>query len=115
MEMLPLFKATNDFLDREYPGNRFMTAHFDHSIATAIWCLDGQADKLLDTYHREIAAKGLQTEKMVPALRFSTSDVGMSGANLYPYFSGWCRESYCSIGVFRASRRPQSSRTSSAP
>ena len=86
MEMLPLFKATNDFLDREYPGNRFMTAHFDHSIATAIWRLDGQADKLLDTYHREIAAKGLQTEKMVPALRFSTSDVGMSGANLYPIF-----------------------------
>ena len=86
MEMLPLFKATNDFLDREYPGNRFMTAHFDHSIATAIWCLDGQADKLLDTYHREIAVKGLQTEKMVPALRFSTSDVGMSGANLYPIF-----------------------------
>lgn len=30
--------------------------------------------------------KGLQTEKMVPALRFSTSDVGMSGANLYPIF-----------------------------
>lgn len=86
MEMLPLFKATNDFLDREYPGNTFMTAHFDHSIATAIWRLDGQADNLLDTYHREIAAKGLQTEKMVPALRFSTSDVGMSGANLYPIF-----------------------------
>ena len=52
MEMLPLFKATSDFLNREYPGNTFMTAHFDHSIATAIWCLDGQADKLLDTYHR---------------------------------------------------------------
>lgn len=79
-------KATSDFLNREYPGNTFMTAHFDHSIATAIWRLDGQADNLLDTYHREIAAKGLQTEKMVPALRFSTSDVGMSGANLYPIF-----------------------------
>lgn len=86
MEMLPLFKATNDFLDREYPGNRFMTAHFDHSIATAIWRLNGQADKLLDTYHREIAAKGLRADKLVPALRFSTSDVGMSGANLYPIF-----------------------------
>ena len=35
MEMLPLFKATSDFLNREYPGNTFMTAHFDHSIATA--------------------------------------------------------------------------------
>ena len=86
MEMLPLFKATSDFLNREYPGNTFMTAHFDHSIATAIWRLDGQADKLLDTYHREIAAKGLRADKLVPALRFSTSDVGMSGANLYPIF-----------------------------
>ena len=39
MEMLPLFKATSDFLNREYPGNTFMTAHFDHSIATAsgVW------------------------------------------------------------------------------
>ena len=55
-----------------------MTAHFDHSIATAIWRLDGQADKLLDTYHRESAAKGLRADKLVPALRFSTSDVGLS-------------------------------------
>lgn len=86
MEMLPLFKATRDYLDREYPGNQFVTAHFDHSIATAIWRLDGQADELLDTYHREIAAKGLTASKLIPALRFSTSDVGMSGANLYPIF-----------------------------
>ena len=61
-----------------------MTAHFDHTIATAIWRLDGQADQLLDTYRREVAAKGLNPAKLIPALRFSTSDVGMSGANLYP-------------------------------
>ena len=84
MEMLPLFKAVCDYLDKEYPGNQFMTAHFDHSIATAIWRLDGQADQLLDTYRREVAAKGLNPAKLIPALRFSTSDVGMSGANLYP-------------------------------
>lgn len=86
MEMLPLFKATSDFLKREFPGNQFVTAHFDHSIATAIWRLDGQADKLLGTYHREIATRGLDASELVPALRFSTSDVGMSGANLYPIF-----------------------------
>lgn len=84
MEMLPLFKAVCDYLDKEYPGNQFMTAHFDHTIATAIWRLDGQADQLLDTYRREVAAKGLNSAKLIPALRFSTSDVGMSGANLYP-------------------------------
>ena len=105
MEMLPLFKATSDFLNREYPGNTFMTAHFDHSIVTAIWRLDGQADKLLDTYHRELAAKGLQTEKMVPALRFSTSDVGMSGANLYPIFLAGAGSRIVPLGYNRELKR----------
>lgn len=86
MEMLPLFEHVCDYINREFPGNHFVTAHFDHSMATAIWRLDGQADKLLDTYRREVAAKGLNPNGIVPALRFSTSDVGMSGANLYPIF-----------------------------
>lgn len=84
MEMLPLFKEVCDYLNREYPGNHFMTGHFDHTIATAIWTLDGQADELLKIYRREVAAKGLAPTRLMPALRFSTSDVGMSGANLYP-------------------------------
>lgn len=86
MEMLPLFQKVSDYVTREFPGSHFVTAHFDHQMATAIWCLDGQADKLLDTYRREVAAKGLDPHKIMPALRFSTSDVGMSGANLYPIF-----------------------------
>ncbi len=86
MEMLPLFQHVCDYVNREFPGNHFVTAHFDHSMATAIWRLDGQADKLLKTYRREVAAKGLDPLGIVPALRFTTSDVGMSGANLYPVF-----------------------------
>ncbi len=86
MEMVPLFEHVCDYVNREFPGNHFVTARFDHSMATAIWRLDGQADKLLDTYRREVAAKGLNPNGIVPALRFSTSDVGMSGANLYPIF-----------------------------
>ena len=39
----------------------------------------------LDTYRREVAAKGLAGKtNVLPALRFTTSDVGVSGANLYP-------------------------------
>ncbi len=86
MEMLPLFEHVCDYVDREFPGNRFVTAHFDHSLATAIWRLDGQADGLLGTYRREVAVRGLDPFGIVPALRFTTSDVGMSGANLYPMF-----------------------------
>lgn len=85
LEMLPLFQKVKDYLENQFPGCNFMTATFDHSLAMAIWSLDGQTDELLDTYRREVAAKGLDTSKVVrPGLRFMTSDVGVSGANLYP-------------------------------
>ena len=85
LEMLPLFQKVKDFLDREFPGNQFLTASFDHSLAMAIWTLDAQANQLLDVYQQELTRRGLSTAKAVtPALRFMTSDVGVSGANLYP-------------------------------
>jgi len=86
MDTLPLFEHVCGYVDREFPGSHFVTAHFDHTMTTAIWRLDGQADRLLDTYRREVAARGLDPFGVVPALRFTTSDVGMSGANLYPLF-----------------------------
>lgn len=84
LEMLPLFRAVTDFLDREFPGSHFLTAHFDHTAAMAVWKLDGQADRLLDTYRRELQARNISCRDIIPALRFMTSDVGASGANLYP-------------------------------
>lgn len=84
LEMLPLFRKVCDYLATEFPGNHFVTAHFDHSIAMAIWSLDGQADPIMDTYRRELVQRNLPATGIVPALRFMTSDVGMSGANLYP-------------------------------
>lgn len=85
LDILPLFQRVKDFLDETFPGNTFLTANYDHSIVTAIWSLDGQSSELLDTYRREVAAKGLAGKtNVLPALRFTTSDVGVSGANLYP-------------------------------
>ena len=84
LEMLPLFQRVKDYLEEEFPGCQFVTASFDHSLALAIWSLDGQSDELLDTYRRELTAKGLGGKTVRPGLRFMTSDVGASGANLYP-------------------------------
>ena len=84
LEMLPLFEAVTDFLNREFPGNHFLTAHFDHTVAMAIWKLDGQTDQILDTYRKELQARNITCKEITPAVRFMTSDVGMSGANLYP-------------------------------
>lgn len=85
LEMLPMFQSVKDFLDDEFPGNVFLTANYDHSIVTAIWSLEGQANDLLDTYYQELAAHGLCGKvNVTPGLRVTTSDVGVSGANLYP-------------------------------
>ena len=85
LEMLPMFQSVKDFLDDESPGNNFLTANYDHSVVTAIWSLDGQANDLLDTYYQELAANGLSGKvNVTPGLRVTTSDVGVSGANLYP-------------------------------
>lgn len=84
LEMLPLFQAVADFLNSEFPGNHFLTAHFDHTMATAIWTLDGQSNNLLQKYQQEMALRNIHSGAVVPALRFQTSDVGLSGANLYP-------------------------------
>lgn len=85
LEILPLIQCVRSILDRDFAGNHFLTANFDHSIVTAIWSLDGQANELMETYRQAVAEKGV-TEAMSarPGLRFTTSDVGVSAANLYP-------------------------------
>lgn len=99
MEMLPLFQSVKEFLDTQYPGNHFITATFDHSFAMAFWSLDGQSNELLNTYKQELVAKGLTNiETMRPGLRVMTSDVGMSGANLYPIFLMGCANRIIPLG-----------------
>lgn len=85
LEILPLVQCVRSILDRDFAGNHFLTANFDHSIVTSIWSLDGQANELMETYRQAVAEKGV-TEAMSarPGLRFTTSDVGVSAANLYP-------------------------------
>ena len=85
LEILPLVQCVRSILDRDFAGNHFLTANFDDSIVTAIWSLDGQANELMETYRQAVAEKGV-TEAMSarPGLRFTTSDVGVSAANLYP-------------------------------
>lgn len=41
LEMLPLVQTVQAILDRDFKGNHFLTANFDHAIVTAIWSLDG--------------------------------------------------------------------------
>jgi len=44
----------------------------------------GGSQELLDTYRKALDAHGMDEKILSPALRFTTSDVAASGANLYP-------------------------------
>ena len=48
-----------------------------------MWTLGGNQE-LLDTYHQALEDHGIEDKSLAPALRLTTSDVAVSGVNLYP-------------------------------
>ncbi|MGL5254537.1 MAG: transposase [Brevinema sp.] len=80
-----IFAVTIDYLNRNYPGNQYIenSGAYDHVAMTAMWELGRQQD-LLETYREALDEHGLSQHVYAPALRLTTSDVGMSGVNIYP-------------------------------
>lgn len=83
LEMPELFRRTADFLKDNFPGYTFSGASYDHSVVTALWCLTGE-EGLLKEYKESLQFHGLPNKKVELGLRLTTSDTGLSGANLYP-------------------------------
>lgn len=85
LEIPELFEHTVCYLNRHYPGYTFAGGSFDHAMVTAVWELTGQ-DSLTETYRNALARHDLldETTRIRPAVRLSTSNTGISGANLYP-------------------------------
>ena len=70
---------------------------YDHSIVSAMWKLGG-SQELLDTYRKALDAHGMDEKILSPALRFTTSDVAASGANLYPMMTSKTNNRTISLG-----------------
>jgi hypothetical protein len=71
-------------LDERFPGNIFENGYSDHALTSAAWSLPGQKDDLLGAYHKTLAAQGkaVSVAKLVPGVRFSTSDTGVASAKV---------------------------------
>ena len=128
LEMSELFEAMADYLNATYPGCQFAGASYDHSIATAVWeiCQDEKgsstpgkispqrnfrewggfhsvSDKnnphsLIETYKEALEAHGIPYDTLKPALRLTSSDVGISGANIYPMLLSGRDEKIITLG-----------------
>lgn len=85
LDMQTIFNMTSDYLKAHFKGSTYLegSGSFDHSIVSAMWTLGGNQE-LLDTYHQALEDHGIEDKSLAPALRLTTSDVAVSGVNLYP-------------------------------
>lgn len=71
-------------LDERFPGSVFESGYSDHTLTSAAWSLPDQKDQLLGSYHKTLAAQGKAAlaAKLMPGIRFSTSDTGFASAKV---------------------------------
>lgn len=78
-----LFQRTAEYLRKEHGEISFAGGSYDHCTVSAIWELK-ECDELIEVYQELLEKNGYPRRDMKPAVRLTSSDVGMSGANLFP-------------------------------
>ena len=95
-----LLNVLQSKLDKRFPGNRYEKGYSDHALTSAEWTMPAQKEELLGTYARLLAAEGKTSmaAKLMPGIRFMTSDTGVASAKVsamlmgtqYPIHIGGC-------------------------
>ena len=83
LDMYELFAKTSDYLNDNFKDVSYAGGFFDHSLTTALWSLDGNSE-LVKTYKDLLTLHSVKVHDLKASVRLTTSDVGISGANLYP-------------------------------
>lgn len=83
LEMYELFTKTSNYLNENFDDVNYAGGFYEHSMSTAVWSLDGN-DELVKSYKGLLALHSVKCRELKASVRLTTSDVGISGANLYP-------------------------------
>lgn len=77
-------------MEERFPGYVFGGGYSDHAFTYGDWTFPGQKDDLLGTYAKTLAAQGKATmaNKLVPGIRFVTSDTGLASAKVSAMLMG---------------------------
>ena len=86
-----LLKILYQKLNARFPGAEFVEGYSDHSITSALWKMPDQKEELLGAYAKTLAAQGkaLLAGKLVPGVRFITSDTGVASAKVSALLLGY--------------------------
>lgn len=96
-ELLAVLKKK---MDERFPGNCFQNGYADHAFTSACWMFPDQKEDLLGTYTKVLEAQGktAMASRLIPGIRFLTSDTGVASAKVsamlmgteYPIHIGGC-------------------------
>ena len=95
-----LLETMQSKLDSRFAGNKFDKGYCDHALISASWMMPDQKEDLLGAYAKLLASQGKTTmaSKLMPGVRFVTSDTGVASAKVsallmggqYPIHIGGC-------------------------
>ena len=79
-----LLNSIGDTLQEKFAGNEFESGYSDHSYTCAAWSFPLQTEDLLGAYKKTLESMGRKAlaAKIVPGIRFCTSDTGVSSAKV---------------------------------
>lgn len=85
-----LLRALQNKLDERFPGSKFENGYCDHALVSASWSMPDQKEDLLGAYAKLLAAQGKAAlaSKLMPGIRFLTSDTGVAAAKVSALLTG---------------------------
>ena len=77
-------------MDARFPGYHFVNGYCDHAYTSGCWIFPSQREDMLGTYAKALQTKGMGTmaTKLVPGIRFLTSDTGVASAKVSAMLMG---------------------------
>ena len=77
-------------LDAQFNGNVFESGYCDHAMVSASWTMPNQKEDLIGTYAKLLSSlgKGTMSSKLMPGVRFMSSDTGVASAKVSALLMG---------------------------
>ena len=88
MPMPELLNVTRSRLEGDFGVPVYESGFVDHEITTVTWALPDRQSQIMDAYQKSIdlSQRRIYAAKFMPAVTFTSSDIGNCAATLYPHF-----------------------------
>ena len=83
LSMPALFSEAVTYLNERFPNCTYIIGEWNHTLISCEWMMPGET-ALITKYREALLKHGIRKGALVPVLRMTSSDVGISAVNLLP-------------------------------